>query len=69
MQEIGQTHLNLELCYELSAHFSLSIQNINVSKRFLNMPINSYITIVGQVKRRPNNLKNFVSKSTRIERF
>lgn len=37
------------------------VQNINVSKRFSNMPINCYITIVGQVKRRPNNLRNFVS--------
>lgn len=51
---------SVPLCHFISP----SIQNINVSKRFLNMPINSYITIVGQVKRRPNNLKNFVSIST-----
>lgn len=37
------------------------IENISVSKRFMNMPLNSFITIVGQVKRRPDNLKNFVS--------
>lgn len=34
---------------------------MNVSRRFHNMPTNSFITIVGQVKRRPNNLQNFVS--------
>lgn len=37
------------------------IENISVSKRFMNMPLNSFITIVGQVLRRPENLKNFVS--------
>lgn len=32
-----------------------------MSKRFVNMPLNSYLTVVGQVKRRPNNLRNLVS--------
>lgn len=32
-----------------------------MNKRFANMPLNAFITIVGEVKCRPNNLKNFVS--------
>lgn len=34
-----------------------------MSKRFVNMPLNSYLTVIGQVKRRPNNLRNLVSLS------
>lgn len=41
------------------------IENISVSKRFVNMPLNSFITIIGQVKRRPDNLKNFVSSTSK----
>lgn len=44
------------------------IDNISVSKRFMNMPLNTFITIIGQVKRRPDNLKNFVSVVSLIGR-
>ncbi|XP_055296387.1 aspartate--tRNA ligase, mitochondrial isoform X3 [Sitodiplosis mosellana] len=43
------------------------MENINVSKRFANMPVNTFITIVGQVKRRPNNLKNFSLQTGDVE--
>ncbi|XP_031623397.1 aspartate--tRNA ligase, mitochondrial isoform X2 [Contarinia nasturtii] len=43
------------------------IENQNVSKRFANMPVNAYITIIGRVKRRPNTLKNFSMATGEVE--
>lgn len=37
------------------------MQNMNVSRRFANMPLESFITVIGVVKRRPDNLRNSVT--------
>lgn len=46
--------------------FINQFQNSMINKRFANMPLNAFITVVGQVKRRPNNLKNFVSFNKKL---